>query len=301
MAAAAFVALKQLLEEPPVHCKDIESVIDCIGRMRTAGRHKLQVLSDFDYTLTYPHFNGKPVTTSHGVMESSGLLSKSFVEKALNLKAKYLPIEHCHERSLQEKTEAMEEWWRTVHHLITQQSVTKNMLVEMVKASDIFFRDHHDDMFRLLEVNDVPLTICSAGLADIILIALDATSYKEHANLSVVGNKMIYNEESVVTAFTEPVIHSYNKGLTSLTRYPQLVKKLKDRSNVIVIGDSQGDPFMINGLENIDNVIKIGFLNQKKEALLTVYEELYDIVITDPASSLFVPLSIMKAILTENS
>ena len=26
----------------------------------------IQVLTDFDYTLTYPHFNGKPVATSHG-------------------------------------------------------------------------------------------------------------------------------------------------------------------------------------------------------------------------------------------
>lgn len=43
MAGAAFEALKQLLEEPPVHCKDIEAVIDRIRRMRTAGRHKLQV------------------------------------------------------------------------------------------------------------------------------------------------------------------------------------------------------------------------------------------------------------------
>ena len=64
-------------------------------------------------------------------------------------------------------------------------------------------------------------------LIDVILIALDSTSYKPHDNLSVVGNKMIYNEDSVVTAFAEPVIHSYNKGLTSLTRYPQLVRRLK--------------------------------------------------------------------------
>ena len=35
--------LKQLLEDPSVHCKDIEAVIDSIRRMKIAGRHKLQV------------------------------------------------------------------------------------------------------------------------------------------------------------------------------------------------------------------------------------------------------------------
>ena len=35
--------LKQLLEEPSVHCKDIEAVIDSVRRMKIAGRHKLQV------------------------------------------------------------------------------------------------------------------------------------------------------------------------------------------------------------------------------------------------------------------
>ena len=38
---------------------------------------------------------------------------------------------------------------------------------------------------------------------------------------------------------------------------------LQCRTNVLLIGDSMGDPKMINGLQTVDNVIRIGFLNAK--------------------------------------
>ncbi len=36
---------------------------------------------------------------------------------------------------------------------------------------------------------------------------------------------------------------------------------LQGRCNVVLIGESLGDPDMLKGLEAVDNVIKIGFLN----------------------------------------
>ena len=38
---------------------------------------------------------------------------------------------------------------------------------------------------------------------------------------------------------------------------------VQDRKNVILIGDSLGDPKMTGGLPHLDCVIKIGFLNAK--------------------------------------
>lgn len=58
-------------------------------------------------------------------------------------------------------------------------------------------------------------------------------------------------------------------------------KCLKHRHNVILMGDSLGDLRMADGADGAENVLKIGFLNDKVDEKLDVYMDSFDIVLVD--------------------
>lgn len=64
------------------------------------------------------------------------------------------------------------------------------------------------------------------------------------------------------------MIHVYNKhdGALKNTEY---FKQLKDNSNIILLGDSQGDLSMADGVANVEHILKIGYLNDKVSSLIT--------------------------------
>lgn len=68
--------------------------------------------------------------------------------------------------------------------------------------------------------------------------------------------------QGVLTHFRGPLIHTYNKNNTVLqgTGYFQ---QLSTRTNIILLGDSMGDLTMADGVPSVENILKIGFLNDK--------------------------------------
>ena len=54
----------------------------------------------------------------------------------------------------------------------------------------------------------------------------------------------------------------YNKHDGAL-RNTEYFKQFKDNSNIILMGDSLGDLNMADGVPNRENILKIGFLNDK--------------------------------------
>lgn len=58
------------------------------------------------------------------------------------------------------------------------------------------------------------------------------------------------------------MIHVYNKHDGAL-RNTEYFKRLKDCSNIILMGDSLGDLSMADGAASVENILKIGFLNDR--------------------------------------
>lgn len=77
--------------------------------------------------------------------------------------------------------------------------------------------------------------------------------------LQVVSNFLRWKDGLLNGFDTENMIHVFNKNETALrgTEYYELVR---DRSSIIVMGDSLGDASMATGCESASNVLKIGFL-----------------------------------------
>jgi HAD superfamily hydrolase (TIGR01544 family) len=171
------------------------------------------------------------------------------------------------------------------------------MFAEMVKGSNVAFRDHTETMLHALSKANVPVLVMSAGLGDILVEVLDAFGVYHRNNTKVVSNFLAYNEDGYVAGLDGKMIHVYNKNESAI-HDSEYFKVLEGRSNVILLGDSLGDLRMADGVENPDAVLKIGFLNSNlatAEERLPTFLEGYDIVLIDD-QTMSVPLSILKKV-----
>ena len=105
----------------------------------TDGSHeKLQLIVDFDNTLTRHHKNGTLTDCSWAVMENSPLLPKDYNNKTNALRAKYLPIETDPNLTIDEKIPHMVEWYTQAQYwpenLKKVQAKKKKKLVKSNKS-----------------------------------------------------------------------------------------------------------------------------------------------------------------------
>lgn len=68
--------------------------------------------------------------------------------------------------------------------------------------------------------------------------------------------------QGILKGFKGELIHVYNKHDGAL-RNSEYFKQIKEYSNIILLGDSLGDLSMADGVNNAENILKIGFLNDK--------------------------------------
>lgn len=62
--------------------------------------------------------------------------------------------------------------------------------------------------------------------------------------------------------FKDRLIHCYNKNEFAI-KGTEFYNKILNRSNVILMGDSIGDAGMTEGMDHLENVLKIGFLYER--------------------------------------
>lgn len=82
---------------------------------------------------------------------------------------------------------------------------------------------------------------------------------KPHGLLTLGGAVIL---QGILKGFKGELIHVYNKHDGAL-RNTEYFKQLKDNSNIILLGDSLGDLNMADGVPNVENLLKIGYLNDK--------------------------------------
>lgn len=68
--------------------------------------------------------------------------------------------------------------------------------------------------------------------------------------------------QGVLRAFKGELIHIYNKREGALLNTGHF-QELRTRPNVLLLGDSLGDLNMADGVQDMENILKIGFLNDK--------------------------------------
>lgn len=250
---------------------------EILQSMLKAGSNTLQVISDFDMTLTRFAYNGKRCPTCHNILESSKVISSECKEKLKELLDTYYPIEIDSSRSIEEKLPLMVEWWTKAHELLVQQKIKKDLLAVAVGESEAKLRDGYQLFFDHLHKHSIPLLIFSAGIGDILEEVIRQAGVF-HPNVKVFSNYMDFNNSGILTGFKGELIHIYNKREGALLNTGHF-QELRTRPNVLLLGDSLGDLTMADGVQDMENILKIGFLNDKVEERKKSYLDSYDIVL----------------------
>lgn len=108
----------------------------------------------------------------------------------------------------------------------------------------------------MLHDKNIPLVIFSAsGLGYESIYYTFEKIHKLYDNIDIISNAFIRDEHGKAIGIREPVIHSFNKDETVLKDFP-VYEEIKDRKNILLLGDSLGDVGMANGID-YDNILKI--------------------------------------------
>ncbi|KAM9307976.1 cytosolic 5'-nucleotidase 3A [Gastrophryne carolinensis] len=264
-------------QKKTVHIRDPARVEEIICGLIKGGAARLQIITDFDMTLSRFSHNGKRCPTCHNVIDNCKYISDECRKKLYELKNKYYPIEIDPHLTIKEKYPYMIEWYTKSHTLLIEQRLRKDKLAEIVQDSDIMLKEGYEMFFDKLLEHNIPVFIFSAGLGDVLEETIRQSGVY-YPNVKVVSNFMDFDENGVLKGFKGELIHVYNKhdGALKTTEY---FSQLKDNSNIILLGDSIGDLTMANGVPNVEHILKIGYLNDKVEELLEKYMNAYDIVL----------------------
>lgn len=251
------------------------------------GAEKLHLLADFDRTLTKAFVDGRSVTSLISVLYNEDYLSPDYTQAAQALHKKYYPIEIDLKIPKEEKKKAMNEWWTKHFDLLIKSGLNKNDLERIIDSGMARFREGCAEFIEFLKNHNIPLVIMSAsGLgADPIMMLFqeEGILYK---NIHIISNYYEWDENGNAIGVKEPIIHSLNKDETAIQNFPAF-EEVKNRENVILLGDMLEDIGMVEGFD-YDNLIKIGFLNEKIEKSLEGYKRKYDIVILKDSSMNYV-------------
>ncbi|XP_031723675.1 7-methylguanosine phosphate-specific 5'-nucleotidase isoform X2 [Anarrhichthys ocellatus] len=233
-----------------------------------------------------------PVTVSRltNILDNSKLISNDCKEELKELLNTYYPIEIDSSRSIADKLPLMVEWWTKAHELLVQQEIKKDLLAIAVRESNAMLRDGYQLLFDHLYEHSIPLLIFSAGIGDILEEVIRQMGVY-HPNVKVFSNYMDFDESGVLRAFKGELIHIYNKREGALLNTGHF-QELRTRPNVLLLGDSLGDLTMADGVQDMENILKIGFLNDKVDERKQSYLDSYDIVLVKD-ETLEVPNAIM--------
>ena len=246
-----------------------------IMQLRADGINQLDIISDFDFTLTSKSKASIGNDSTFGVIAQSPFVSPEFQANYKALHDTYFPIERDPTISFELKNDKMKEWWGKSLKLISEQHVTDKKIGECLESSTLCFRHELLKFMDLTSCQRIPIYILSAGIHNVIKCAFQkALQTRLPSNVKIISNKAFKGFDGQIS-FQEPYICTTNK-CHSLKRaeYPMLKK------NAILMGDMLEDAMMTqNSLHQC--VLKIGFLKNisNDKMCLENYKKSFDIVV----------------------
>ena len=237
---------------------------------------KLQVIADFDKTLTY--WNQPWIIA---VLYNYNYLSEDYSKKAKELESFYMPKEEDQTIPFEKRKILMNEW-RTKHEqLLIESWLSKKHIENVVNSWILNLREWCHDMLNQLNSLWIPVVILSASWlwTDSIAIYLQEHLDK-HQKLYIISNEYNWDENWIAIGWNEPVITSLNKNETIISEnnFPEIYNEIKFRKNILLLWDKIEDLNMADGT-NPDVILKIWFLNYWTDEKIEYYKKHFDIII----------------------
>ncbi len=247
-----------------------------IKRFKEGGLDKMHVVADFDKTLTRAFVDGKAVQSIISILRDGDYISREYAEKSKALFAKYYPIERDPHIPIEEKKKALYTWWSEHFDLLIKSGLNKKHLQHIVQNKNLQFRKGALEFLDMLHEREIPLVIISSsGVGDAISLLLEREG-RMHDNIHIVTNRFNWDKKGNAVAIQQPIIYGMNKNEVELS--PQVHARIKERKNILLIGDSLDDLGMV--AETKDNcLLSFGFLNPGEEMHKKEFEKVFDILI----------------------
>lgn len=278
-----------------VHVNDKHDLLKKINLLIAGGHKNLQIVTDFDHTLTRHNLdNGDVVQTSFGMFRECPSIPQDYKDKEISLANYYKPIEVDSHMKIEEKIKHMIEWYMKAHDLLKGMKFPRNELEEAGQKMVNSFRIGVSHLIEWSEQKQVPVLVFSAGLGECVVAALTSAKLLL-PHVKVISNFLDIDDNEIIIGIKGEVIHTYNKNETAI-KNTDYYQKVKERNHVLLMGDNIGDAGMAEGMQHCDVIIKVGFLGRNTDANLQNYKDKFDIVlVNDPTME--VPNSILKLIL----
>lgn len=217
--------------------------------LKDGGAAKLNIVSDFDFTLTrFKMDNGERGCSCYKVLEDCGLMTAEYHRQAQALQRHYYPLEVDPSLDSETRTKYMIEWVEKANVLLAEsglsQAIIETAVSKSIESQRFALRNKVVDFLSLLETHRVPLLIFSAGIYDVLDSALRYFKDSIHRSLlHVISNRPVFDgPNGTISTFEEPVIHVFNKKAETFLATHEYFKQddLVNRMNLILLGDSLG-------------------------------------------------------------
>lgn len=237
--------------------------------------NKLHVISDFDRTLTK---NNEKIISLISLLREKNYINKEYSKKAKELAGKYRAIEIDPDIDIETKKQKMEEWWLKHYELLKEHKLNKKHIDKILEDNDLSLKKGVKTFLKWLNQNNIPLIIISSnGLGYEIIKKFLEKENSFYENIHIISNKIIWDKDGYIKDVEKPVIHSFNKDEQTLKNIPVVWNKIKDRKNIILLGDNEADSKMANNTD-YEAIIKICLLGEQTKNLLEEYKKLYDLI-----------------------
>ncbi|MBD3244589.1 MAG: hypothetical protein GF335_01200 [Candidatus Moranbacteria bacterium] len=246
-------------------------------KIKQDGVKNLHFLSDFDRTLTYGTLIGKKTSSIISILRDNHYLTANYSQKAQALFDKFYKWEIDPDLSISQKKQIMQKWWRSHFELLIQSGLHKADLESIVEKGNLVLRKGVREFLKKLNKLNIPIIIfSSSGAGEAIEIFFEKNKIN-FQNVYFVINRFRWNKSGKAKEVVEPIIHSFNKDETLLKDFKPIFEAVKDRKNVILMGDNLGDLGMVEGFD-YNNLFTIGFLNSCHDQLEQAFYKSFDVI-----------------------
>ncbi len=226
---------------------------------------KYEIVADFDATLTQ---KGEGLSNSFAALRD--VLPPAGQKYSDEIFAYYSPKEFDFSIDAIQRDILMRKWWEEEFGGMAKLSIYREDIKRAAYIPNLKMRDGITELFAFAKSNNIPILIFTAGVADIIEMKLEKEGLLND-NVTIVGNRFIFDNKGLIIGNTKPVIYVGNKHLVAQTW------DVKMHADVaFLLGDHPTDAKMCDD-NNHEKVIRFGFLNGKSndDGSYDEYDHLY--------------------------
>ena len=229
------------------------------------------VVLDFDKTITT-----RDSANSWAVFNNEKYFCYEAHKEIQELSAYYVPIEINYDLPLEERKEKVIEWYTRNIDVFYRHNLTKEILYNCIEDSNLEFRDGIKELLEYCHNNGIHVIIVSAGIRNVIEEFLEKQDCV-YDNIHILSNKIEF-ENGKMIKFRGHMIHTFNKNMNSLPE--DLKQELSSKESILLVGDLIEDISIVDE-KDLYKTLTVGILESKVEENLDVYQEKYDVVLTE--------------------